>query len=128
MLYTIDAMIPQFIGAFLVASVTMIAGSFVWPMVSKEARPPILEAVHDKVVETEAGRKVEQTLIAYTTTDLNQTVSSVSSQVVTQVGGIVQQKAEELVTERFIDEFLKRFDSLSPAEKDQVKAVICKQE
>jgi len=119
-------MIPQFIGAFLVATVTMIAGSFVWPMVSKQARPPILEAVHEKALETDAGKKVEKVLGVYTGVGLNETVSSVSSQVVTQVGNTVQQKAEEIVTQRLIDELLKRFDTLSEKEKEQVKTTVCK--
>jgi len=120
-------MIPQFVGAFLFASVVMIGGSLAWPLIMKQERPPLLQAVRDRVVETDIGRNAENVLGAYTVpTDVPQAVSSVSSQVISQVGVVVQKKIEDVVTERVIEEMVKRFDTLSPSDKEGVKTVICK--
>ena len=120
-------MIPQFIGAFLLASIVMIGGSLVWPVIMKSSRPPILQAVRDKVVETDIGRDAENVLGQYTIpADVPQAVGSASSQVVNQVGTIVQKKVEDAVTERVIEEVVRRFDTLPTADKEEVKAVICK--
>jgi hypothetical protein len=120
-------MIPQFIVAFLLASVVLIGGSLLWPKFMKGDRPPVLQAVHDKVIETDAGRKAEEVLGTYTIpNDIPQAVSSVSSQVATEVGSTVQKKVEEVVTTRIIEEVVKRFETLPTQQKEEVKNIICK--
>jgi len=120
-------MIPQFIGAFLFASVVMIGGSLAWPMIMKQERPPLLQAVRDRVVETDIGKNIENVLGVYAIPeDVPQAISSASSQVVNQVGTAVQKKVEDAVTDRVIEEVVKRFDTLTTADKEEVKTVICK--
>lgn len=98
-----------------------------WPVIMKSERPPILQAVRDKVVETDVGRNAETILGAYTIPkDVPQAVSSVSSQVASQVQTAVQKKVEDVVTEKIIEEVVKRFETLSPQDKEEVKAAICK--
>ena len=120
-------MIPQFIGAFLLASIVMIGGSLLWPKIMKRDRPEVLQAVHDRVVETEAGKKAEEVL---GTVDIpenpKQAIASVSSQAASQIGSIIQKKTEEIVTHRIIEEVVKRFETLPKEEKEQVQTVICK--
>ena len=55
-------MIPQFIGSFVLASVVLVGGSLLWPKIMKQERPEVLQAVHDKVVETDIGKKAEEVL------------------------------------------------------------------
>jgi len=120
-------MIPQFIGAFIFSSVALIGGSLVWPVVMKQERPPILQTVHDEVIKTDIGRNAEDILGVNTgPIDVPQTVGSVSANVVNQVGNAVQQKVESVVTDRIIEELVKRFDTLPPSNKEEVKAIICK--
>ena len=120
-------MIPQFIGAFLLASIVMIGGSLLWPKIMKRDRPEVLQAVYDRVVETEAGKKAEEVL---GTVDIpenpKQAIASVSSQAASQIGSIIQKKTEEIVTHRIIEEVVKRFETLPKEEKEQVQTVICK--
>ena len=120
-------MIPQFIGAFLLASIVMIGGSLLWPKIMKRDRPEVLQAVHDRVVETEAGKKAEEVL---GTVDIpenpKQVIASVSSQAASQIGSIIQKKTEEIVTHRIIEVVVKRFETLPKEEKEQVQTVICK--
>lgn len=105
----------------------MIGGSLLWPLVMKQSRPPVLQAVHDKVVETEAGKKAEEILgVQNGPIDVQQAVGSVSSQLVTQAGNTVQKKIEEIVTQKVVEEVVKRFDTLPNANKEEVKALICK--
>jgi hypothetical protein len=120
-------MIQQFIGAFLLSSVLLTGGSLLWPVFTKQTRPAILQAVRDKVVETEAGKKAEDVLGVYTNSDnVSGTVSSVSSQLVSQAGLVVQKKVEEVVTTRIIEEVVKRFETLPNEQKEEVKTIICK--
>ena len=120
-------MIPQFIGAFFIAVVVMVAGSLLWPKIMKRDRPEVLQAVHDRVVETEAGKKAEEVL---GTVDIpenpKEVIMSVSSQAASQVGSVIQKKTEEIVTHRIIEEVVKRFETLPKEEKEQVQTVICK--
>ena len=97
-----------------------------WPVIMKTDRPPVLQAVRDQVVETEIGRRVEDVLGTYTTDNIPQTVSSASSQIANQVGTAVQEKAEEIVTHRIIEEVVKRFETLPEKDKEEVQSVICK--
>jgi len=120
-------MIPQFIGAFLLASIVMIGGSLLWPKIMKRDRPEVLQAVHDRVVETEAGKKAEEVLGAVDIPENpKQAIASVSSQAASQVGSVIQKKTEEIVTHRIIEEVVKRFETLPKEEKEQVQTVICK--
>jgi len=120
-------MILKFIGAFVLASVVMMGGSLVWPKFMKGDRPAVLQAVHDKVIETDIGKRAEDDLGAYTVpSDVSQAVSSVSSQVAAQVGNAVQKKVEEVVTTRIVEEVVKRFETLPASEKEEVKNAICK--
>jgi len=120
-------MIPQFIGAFFVSSALVVSGSLLWPVISKQSRPAVLQAVRDAVVETDAGKKAEEVLGVYADPQrVPQNISSVSSQVVTHIETVVQQKTEEIVTRRVIEEVVKRFETLPSADQEEIKAVICK--
>lgn len=119
-------MILKFIGAFVLASVVMIGGSLVWPKLMKGERPPVLQAVYEKVIETDMGKKAEDVLGTYNIPqDVPQAVSSASTQVASQVGVVVQKKVEEAVTSRIIDEFVKRYDTLPASDQEDIKNAIC---
>jgi hypothetical protein len=93
----------------------------------KKERPPVLEAVRNEVVKTDAGRKAEEVLGVYTVPEnVPQAMNEVSSQVVQTVGTVVQKKVEEVVTTRVIEEVVKRFDSLPSQDKEEIKSIICK--
>lgn len=115
-------MIQQFIGSFIVSSILLVGGSLVWPVVMKKERPAVLQAVRDTVVETEIGKQAEDVLGTYT--DPKQ-ISSMSSQVITQMQASVQHTVEDTVTTKVIEEVIKRFETLPIEKQEEMRAVIC---
>ncbi len=119
-------MIQQFIGAFLVASAIMVGGSFLWPVVMKSKRPPLLEAVHEKALETQVGRQADNVLGAYISPDgIGGTVNNASNQVIQSIGTGVQNKVEDIVTQRLVEEVVRRLETMDTKEKQQIQTVIC---
>lgn len=106
----------------LAAGSLIIGSSFVWPKLTGTPRPPLLEEVHTKLLETDMGKQTEAVL---GTSDEPIDLASESSKLIQTVGGEVQKKSEELIKMRIVDELLKRFDSLTPEQQKEVQEKIC---
>jgi hypothetical protein len=118
-------MIPQFIGAMLAAGVLVVGSSFLWPRLTGQDRPSLLEEVHTKALETELGQRAEN-ILGDTDNKEPINVASVSSTVINTVGQTVQKKSEEIIQTRITEEFIRRIELLPTTEKEKVEQAICK--
>lgn len=103
----------QFIGASIIAGTVMTLVSFLWPKVTTQPRPEVLTKIHDVVVQTPIGNRIEAVL-GEQTINISSAVSSVANSVVTKATTSAKQSV-----------ILKMFDSLPDDEKDSFRAEIC---
>lgn len=119
-------MIPQFIGAFLAGSALIVGASFLWPKLTGQARPQLLEDVHEKALETDAGRRAEDVLGITDPENVQKIdIGSVSASVVKTVTTEVQKKSEEIIEKRIIEELVRRVEVLPADQKQEVQKIIC---
>lgn len=118
--------IIRFIGAFLVAAALTAGTSIVWPKLTGRERPDVLGQIYNAITKTEAGKQADDVLgeVTETVTDPN-AVASASSSVVNNVTTAVQEKAQEVVTHKIVEEVIRRYEVLPVDEKEFMKDAIC---
>ena len=119
--------VPKFIGAFVVASILMVGASILWPKLAKTERPKVLEDIHSQVLGTQIGQDAESAVNSVEIpSNVPSYVASVSSNVGAQALSVVQKKTEEIVTNRIVEEVIRRYETIPDAEKQKMQEIICK--
>lgn len=115
----------RFIGAAVISSLTLVGGSIIWPKLTSQPRPELVEKVYDSVKETTLGVQVEALLGDTDQASLSGSVASVAGTVANQVAQDVQKKSQEFITEKVVEEVLKRFETLPEKQQEQVRQSVC---
>lgn len=111
----------------LVSSVAVISGaSLVWPLVTHAPSPEPLAKVREMVLQTDVGRQAAQTLGVSDMTNVEPiNVSSVASDVVSNVVSTASQKVQDAATREIIIQVVKKIETLQPDQQEEIKKVIC---
>ncbi|MFH0749343.1 MAG: hypothetical protein V1917_00315 [Candidatus Gottesmanbacteria bacterium] len=111
----------------LATSVAVISGaSLVWPKLTSKPIPEPLTKVREIVLQTDIGKQAAQTLGVSDTSLIEPiNVSSVASEVVSNVVSNASQKVQDAATKEIIIQVVKKIESLHPEQQEEIKKVIC---
>ena len=100
--------------------------SLVWPKLTTQQEPAVLQQVRDSVLGTEVGQRTAKLLgvvdSGATPLNLSNTVSSVAGVVTSSV----EQKVQQIVADQVAAQVVKQYQQLPDSQQDRVVEMICK--
>lgn len=117
----------NFFIALIVASLSVIGGSLVWPRLTPQPRPPVIQQIRDTVVKTSIGKQ-SASVLGVTDESHVQPVSvgEVVGGAIGMVERAVQQRIQTVVVKNAVNEISRQFDKLPKDEQEQIQQIICK--
>lgn len=119
-------MLIKFILTLVMATITVSAGSLVWPRVTKIPEPPMLRQVHDIVIQTDIGRQANNVLGADTAVSQPINVQTVITNATNAIVSGVEDKAQQIVIDQAVKQILNQLDKLPQDQKQEIKDQLCK--
>lgn len=117
----------QLVLAVAVFGVTLSGGSLVWPRVTSQPRPQLLQEVHDAVIKTSTGEQAAQVLGVST----DQNVQPVNlGQIAGTIGNAIksaaQKRAQTIITAQIVGQLSNGYDKLPKDQQTALQQIICK--
>jgi hypothetical protein len=119
-------LIVRFILASVVASVVLAGGSLIWPRITVNPRPKLLEDVKNIVIKTPSGQRAAYVLgVSDEARAVPINIGSVVSYGVESVKGALQQRMQTIIVGNAVNQLNQQFDKLQPEQKKQIQDIIC---
>ena len=117
----------QFVIALAVAVTSLAGGSLVWPRLTTQARPQLLEKVHDMTIKTEAGQRAASVLGVSDESQVQPI--NVGNMVADGINGIksaAQKRVQTIVVSNAVNELTRQFDKLPKEQQQYIQQALCK--
>jgi hypothetical protein len=117
----------QFILALGIALTSLTGGSLIWPRLTDQPRPELLEKVHDIALQTSVGKQGAQVLGV---SDESQVEPINVGQLVTNaldgVKTAAQNRVQTIIVGNAVNQLSSQFDRLPEGQKEQIQQILCK--
>jgi hypothetical protein len=118
--------ILQFILALAVAGTSLASGSLVWPRLTTDARPKLLQDVHDIVLKTDIGRQSAQVLGVADEANVEPiNPAKIVGGAIDGVKNIVQQRIQTVIVGNAVHQLSSQFERLPKEQKEQIQQILC---
>jgi len=119
-------LVVQLVLAVAVFGITLSGGSLVWPRVTSQPRPQLLQEVHDAVIKTPQGEQAAQVLGV--TTDNVQPVNlgQIAGTIGNDIKTAAQKRAQTIITAQIVGQLSNGYDKLPKDQQQQLQQIICK--
>ena len=118
--------IPAYLIALVVAVFATAGGSLLWPKITSQPRPPILEKVHDITLLTPFGQEVAQVLGVANEAEVTPLdISSLAASAATSLTAAAKKKTQQLVVKKAVEQLTAQINELPPEEQEQIRSLIC---
>ncbi len=116
----------QFIIALIVGIVSVSGGSLLWPRLTPNPRPQVLQQVHDIVIKTPLGSQAATVLgvtdeTNVTPLNLGELVGSAAG----EVKSAAEKRAQMVIMTQVTRELSKQYEKLPEDQKVQLQQIIC---
>lgn len=117
----------QFVLAIAVATTSLAGGSLVWPRLTTQERPKLLQEVHDIVIRTPLGQETAQVLGVSDEAAIEQiNVSQIVGGAINGVKTAVQNRVQTIIVGNAVNQLSSQFDRLPKEQKTQIQQILCK--
>ena len=117
----------NFIFALIVSVVTVAGGSLLWPRLTTQKRPPIIQQVHDAVLKTPIGEQSANVLGVSDEAHVKPlNAGEVVAGIVGAAEGAVQSRIQTIIVKNAVNELTSEFDKLPLDQKQEIQQAICK--
>ena len=117
----------QFVLALAVATTSLASGSLVWPRLTTQARPKLLQDVHDVVIKTSIGQQTASVLGV--SDEAHVEPINIGRSVASAAAGLrtaVQQRVQTIIVGNAVNQLNSQFDRLPKDQKEQIQQILCK--
>jgi hypothetical protein len=119
--------VMQFILALAVAATSLAGGSLVWPRLTTQARPKLLQNVHDVVIKTPVGQQTAQVLGVSNEAQVEPiNIGKTVAGAVEGVRGAIQNRVQTVVVGNAVNQLTTQFDRLPQEQKENIQQILCK--
>lgn len=116
----------RFILALTVAVTALGSGSLLWPRLTDEPRPKLLQDVHDLVLRTSVGQNAANVLgVSDEATVQKINVGQMVAGAVGNAKTAVQKRVRTVVVTNAVNQLNRQFDNLSDDQKTYVREAVC---
>lgn len=117
----------QFVLALAVAATSLAGGSLVWPRLTTQVRPKLLQDVHDFVINTQAGRQGALVLGVSDEASVEPiNPGQIASSAINNVKTAIQNRIQTIVVGNAVNQLSTQFDRLSESQKISIQEALCK--
>lgn len=117
----------QFVLAIAVATTSLAGSSLVWPRLTNQERPKLLQEVHDIVIRTPVGQETAQVLgVSDEATVEPINVGQIVSGALNGVKTAVQNRVQTIIVGNAVNQLSSQFDRLPKEQKTQIQQILCK--
>lgn len=118
--------VASFIIALAVAATSLAGGSLVWPRLTTNERPKLLQEVHDVVIKTQQGQEAAQVLGVSDEKNVKPIqIGQVVGGVVGGVTSALQNRARDVIVGNAVNQLRSEYDKMPKNEKDAVQQIFC---
>jgi hypothetical protein len=119
--------IGQFVLALVIGVASLASGSLLWPRLTTQARPKLLQDVHDVVLKTSIGREGASVLgvsdeAHIEPINIGQAVGSAAAGLKTAV----QNRVQTIIIGNAVNQLSSQFDRLPKDQKEHIQQILCK--
>lgn len=119
--------VGQFVLALLIGVTSLASGSLVWPRLTSQTRPKLLQSVHDIVLKTSVGKQGAMVLgvsdeAHVEPINIGQSVSSAAS----SLRNAVQNRVQTIIVGNAVNQLSTQFDRLPKDQKEHIQQILCK--
>ncbi|OGG31572.1 hypothetical protein A3A63_00370 [Candidatus Gottesmanbacteria bacterium RIFCSPLOWO2_01_FULL_46_9] len=119
--------IGQFVIALFIGATSLASGSLVWPRLTTQARPKLLQDVHDIVIKTPIGKQGASVLgvsdeAHVEPINIGQAVGSAAA----GLRSAVQKRVQTIIVGNAVNQLSSQFDRLPQDQKERVQHILCK--
>jgi hypothetical protein len=116
--------VMQFVLALAVATTSLASGSLIWPRLTTQARPKLLQDVHDIVLKTQAGKQVLGVSDEAHVEPINP--GQIVSTAINGVKTAVQNRVTTIVVGNAVNQLSSQFERLPREQKVYIQEALCK--
>lgn len=117
----------QFILAIAVATTSLAGGSLLWPRLTTQERPKLLQEVHDIVIRTPVGQETAQVLGVSDEAHVEPiNVGQAVGAAVNGIKTVVQNRVQTIIVGNAVNQLSAQFDRLPKEQKVQIQQILCK--
>ena len=118
--------VANFIIALVVGTASLVGGSLVWPRLTTQERPRLLQEVHDKAIGTSIGQRAAGVLGVADETNIQPVnLGGVVYSLADSLKSAVQKRAQTVIVGNAVNQLRSQFDKLSPDQKEQIQQALC---
>jgi len=118
--------VANFIIALTVGVTSLVGGSLVWPRLTTQERPRLLQEVHDKAIGTSLGQRAAAVLGVGDETNIQPiSLGGVVYSLIDSAKAVVQKRAQTVIVGNAVNQLRSQFDKLSPDQKEQIQQALC---
>lgn len=116
----------RFILALTVAITALGSGSLIWPRLTDEPRPKLLQDVHDLVLRTSVGQDAANVLGVSDEANVQKiNIGQVVAGAVGNAKTAVQNRIRTIVVTNAVNQLNRQFDNLSEEQQTYVREAVC---
>ncbi|HUD20221.1 MAG TPA: hypothetical protein VMR81_07295 [Patescibacteria group bacterium] len=117
----------NFIFALIVSVITLAGGSLLWPRLTAQKRPSIIQQVHDVVLKTSIGEQSANVLGVSDEAHVKPlNAGQIVSGVVGAAEGAVQSRIQTIIVKNAVNQLTAQFDKLPADQKQEIQQALCK--
>lgn len=116
----------QFVIALIVGVVSVSGGSLIWPRLTTNPRPEVLQQVHDVVIKTPMGNQMATVLgVADEANVAPLNLGELAGSAAGEVKSAAEKRAQMVIMTQVTRELSKQYEKLPEDQKIQLQQIIC---
>jgi ribonuclease HII len=117
----------NFIIALAIATASLVSGSLVWPRLTTQQRPRLLQEVHDVALKTSIGKETANVLGVSDETNIQpMNIGQMTYSLVNSAKDAVQKRVQTVIVGNAVNQLSSQFDRLPKEQKEQIQQILCK--
>ena len=118
----------NFILALAVATTSLAGGSLIWPRLTTQPRPQLLEEVHNVVLKTQVGQETANVLGVSDERHVTPiSPGQVAASALLGIKNAVQRRVTTVIVGNAINQLRSRFDGLPSGQQQEIRQIFCQQ-
>lgn len=117
----------NFIIALAIATASLVSGSLLWPRLTTQQRPKLLQEVHDVALKTSIGKETANVLGVSDETHIQPiSIGQMTYSLVDTAKAAVQKRVQTVIVGNAVNQLNSQFDRLPIEQKKQIQEILCK--
>ncbi len=120
-------MLLKFVIVLLTTGLTFAAGSLLWPRLTKQPAPPLVEETKQAILQTSLGQEAAEILGVRDQENIQPiNPAAVVQNAISTVTQALEQRATQIVIQQAVTQLQNQLDKLSPEQKQEIQDQLCK--